>query len=75
MVKWYEIPDAAWELVAELFEQPRRNGRPRADDRLMLSASGCFTQAPRGAKYPIASALGQRSTNGFGIGVTKERST
>ncbi len=37
MVKRYEIPDAAWELVADLFEQPRRNGRPRADDRLMLN--------------------------------------
>ncbi|CAK9888268.1 IS5 family transposase [Pseudomonas wadenswilerensis] len=37
MVKRYEIPDAAWELVADLFEQPRRSGRPRADDRLMLN--------------------------------------
>jgi transposase len=37
MVKRYEIPDAAWELVADLFEQPRRNSRPRADDRLMLN--------------------------------------
>lgn len=36
MVKRYEIPDAAWELVADIFEQPRRNGRPRAYDRLML---------------------------------------
>lgn len=33
MVKGYEIPDAAWELVANLFEQPRRSGRPRVDDR------------------------------------------
>lgn len=30
MVKRYEIPDIAWELVADLFEQPRRRGRPRA---------------------------------------------
>lgn len=37
MVKRYEIPDAAWELVADLFGQPRRSGRPRADDRLMLN--------------------------------------
>ncbi|MNJ11277.1 hypothetical protein D3C77_54470 [compost metagenome] len=37
MVKRYEIPDASWELVADLFEQPRRSGRPRADDRLMLN--------------------------------------
>ncbi|MNH31124.1 hypothetical protein D3C79_914590 [compost metagenome] len=37
MVKRYEIPDAAWELVADLFDQPRRSGRPRADDRLMLN--------------------------------------
>lgn len=32
MVKWYEILDTAWELSADLFEQPRRRGRPRADD-------------------------------------------
>lgn len=37
MVKRYEIPDAAWELVADLFEQRRRSGRPRADDRLILN--------------------------------------
>ena len=37
MVKRYEIPDASWELVADLFEQPRHSGRPRADDRLMLN--------------------------------------
>ena len=37
MVKRYEIPDASWELVADLFEQPRHSGRPRADDRLTLN--------------------------------------
>jgi transposase len=37
MGKRYEIPDASWELVADFFEQPRRSGRPRADDRLMLN--------------------------------------
>lgn len=37
MAKRYEIPDAAWELVADIFTKHRRTGRPRTDDRLMLN--------------------------------------
>ena len=37
MAKRYELPDAAWDLVADLFTEARRSGRPRADDRLMLN--------------------------------------
>ena len=37
MAKRYELSDAAWDLVADLFVESRRNGRPRADDRLMLN--------------------------------------
>lgn len=37
MAKRYELPDAAWDLVADIFHEPRRSGRPRADDRLMLN--------------------------------------
>jgi transposase len=37
MVKRYELPDAAWELVADLFIEARRGGRPRVDNRLMLN--------------------------------------
>lgn len=37
MAKRYELSDAGWELVADLFEGSRRTGRPRADDRLMLN--------------------------------------
>ncbi|MEE4621649.1 transposase, partial [Pseudomonas alliivorans] len=37
MAKRYELPDAAWDLVADIFSEPRRKGRPRADDRLMLN--------------------------------------
>ena len=37
MAKRYELPDAAWDLVADLFTETRRNGRPRANDRLMLN--------------------------------------
>ena len=37
MAKRYELPDAAWDLVADIFSEPRRNGRPRSDDRLMLN--------------------------------------
>jgi transposase len=49
MVKRYEMPDAAWELVADRFEQSRRNGRPRADDRLMLN--GVFWELCSGAAW------------------------
>ena len=37
MAKRYELPDAAWDLVADLFIEARRGGRPRADDRLRLN--------------------------------------
>ena len=37
MANRYEISDVAWDLVADLFTQPRRTGRPRIDDRLMLN--------------------------------------
>lgn len=35
----YEISDADWELIADLFNTPRRTGRPRADaQRCVLGA-------------------------------------
>ena len=37
MAKRYELSDVAWDLVADLFVENRRTGRPRADDRLMLN--------------------------------------
>ena len=37
MTKRYELPDAACDLVADIFDEPRRSGRPRTDDRLMLN--------------------------------------
>jgi transposase len=37
MTKRYELPDAAWDLVADIFIETRRNGCPRTDDRLMLN--------------------------------------
>lgn len=37
MAKRYKLPDAAWDLVADILSETRRNGRPRADDRLMLN--------------------------------------
>ncbi|RMV35781.1 hypothetical protein ALP13_200017 [Pseudomonas syringae pv. maculicola] len=37
MAKRYELPDTPWDLVADIFTQPRRTGRPRVDDRLMLN--------------------------------------
>lgn len=37
MAKRYELSDAAYDLVTDLFMESRRNGRPRADDRLILN--------------------------------------
>ena len=37
MAKGYELPDAAWDLVADIFNESRRSGCPRTDDRLMLN--------------------------------------
>lgn len=37
MAKRYELPDIAWDLVADIFTQARHTGRPRIDDRLMLN--------------------------------------
>ena len=37
MAKRYELSDAAWDLVAYIFYESRRSGRPRTDDRLMLN--------------------------------------
>lgn len=37
MANRYELPDAAWDLVADIFDEPRRSGRPRTNDRLMLN--------------------------------------
>nr|WP_225776508.1 IS5 family transposase [Pseudomonas sp. Marseille-Q5115] len=37
MAKRYELPDAAWDLVADIFTKNQRTGRPRTDDRLMLN--------------------------------------
>lgn len=45
----YEISDADWELVADLFNTPRRTGRPRTDDRLMLN--GVFWVLCSGATW------------------------
>lgn len=45
----YEISDADWELVSDLFNSPRRTGRPRADDRVMLN--GVFWVLCSGASW------------------------
>jgi hypothetical protein len=37
MAKRYELPDAAWDLVVDIFVETRRGGRPRVDERLMLN--------------------------------------
>lgn len=37
MAKRYELPGTAWDLVADIFTQTLRTGRPRVDYRLMLS--------------------------------------
>ncbi len=38
MATRYELPDAAWDLVADIFTKTLRTGRPRADGRMMLNS-------------------------------------
>ena len=76
MAKRYELPDAAWDLVADIFDDPRRSGRPRTADRVSSAASfRCSVLALLGATCQSASALGQRSINVFVTGVIAERLT
>lgn len=37
MAKRYELPDAAWELIADLVSPEQKMGRSRRDERLMLN--------------------------------------
>ncbi|KUM44289.1 hypothetical protein AR540_21260 [Pseudomonas sp. EpS/L25] len=37
MAKRYELPDEAWELIADVVSPEQTRGRPRSDDRLMLN--------------------------------------
>ena len=36
MAKRYELPDAAWDLVADIFYEPRRSGRPKYRQRNII---------------------------------------
>lgn len=49
MAKLYEFPDAAWDSRADISYEPRRSGRPRIDDRLMLN--GVFRVLCSGAAW------------------------
>ena len=39
MAKRYELADAAWDLIADIFDKPCRGERLRTDDRLMLNGA------------------------------------
>jgi len=39
MAKRYELSDEAWTMVADLFTEGQRKGRPRLSDRLMLDGA------------------------------------
>ncbi len=70
MTKQYELPDEAWDLVADIFSELRHNGRPRTDDRRMLNgALWVSARALLGATYPRASAHGRRSMSALVTGV------
>ena len=61
MAKRYELPDAAWELIADLISPEQRMGRPRSDDRLMLN--GIFWILCSGAAWcDLPERLGPWST-------------
>ncbi|WP_275078147.1 transposase [Pseudomonas rhizoryzae] len=37
MARRYELPEEAWELIADSVSLEQKRGRPRSDDRLMLN--------------------------------------
>lgn len=39
MAKRYELSDESWEMIEDLITQDQKTGRPRNNDRLMLT--GC----------------------------------
>lgn len=41
MAKRYELPGVVWDLVADIFYEPRRSGRPQTGDRLMRNSILC----------------------------------
>lgn len=49
MAKRYELPDEGWELIADIFSNKQKIGRPRRDDRLMLN--GIFWVLCSGAAW------------------------
>lgn len=49
MVRRYELPNYAWSLLKELLSPPKKRGRPRNDDRLMLN--GVFWVLCSGATW------------------------
>lgn len=49
MAKRYELPDEGWELIADIFSNQQKMGRPRRDDRLMLN--GIFWVLCSGAAW------------------------
>ena len=74
MSKRYELSDAEWEIVADLFSAHRRTGRPRVDDRLMLN--GVLWVLCSGATWrDMPERFGPWSINDFETGETKEPST
>ena len=70
MAKRYELPDEAWELIADIVSPKQKRGRPRSDDRLMLN--GIFWILCSGAAWrdlpESGSVPGRRCISGFVIG-------
>lgn len=74
MAKRYELPDAAWALVADLFTETRRTGRPRAMIAwCSMVSSGYSVLAQPGETCLSDSALGQRSISDSVTGVIAQR--
>ena len=73
MAKGYELPDAAWDLVAGIFYESCPSRRPRTDDRLMLN--GCSVLAPPDAICMSALAHGRRFLSAFVTGAIAQRLT
>nr|WP_314557971.1 transposase [uncultured Pseudomonas sp.] len=75
MAKRYELPDEAWELIADVVSPEQKRVRPCSDDRLKLN--GIFWILCSGAAWrdlPERFGLGRRCIRGFVTGEMTARS-
>lgn len=72
----YEISSERWAIIEAIASPPQHMGRPRRDDRQMLTeSSGFCALAPNGGIFQNVLGLGRRFTSVSDNGVTTARSS